>query len=540
MLTTLSGVIFRLLLGMTRARIRWLIGLLSIALLGLVAFQYYWITEVTKVNKERFSQSVNEALNEVTQTLAIENGISFLQKNMNSRPPLRQTRQPIFRDTLVNPRPVNNPESVSASSIEPPAELVEAFFSVQIDERTGQVLIQFDFEAFSRTLPGNYNASGINPREQQIQVERQLNMVKQSWANHLAGSENLFARINPTRLDTLLAQGLKDKGIDIPYNYGILHAPSDELRLLNADQKSDADNIKSSELRVNLFPMDLVEKEFYLTVDFPKEKRYLLNKAIIPLSASGLLLILVIGCFAYAIMVILRQKKISEIKNDFVNNMTHEFKTPIATVSLATEALQDDDMKGNPAIVDRYVQVIRDENKRLGMQVEKVLQIASLDKKDFKLKFEEADIHSIIEKALVNINILVEKRGGQITSQLHASNSILEADQLHLTNIIYNLLDNANKYSPDAPNINLRTDNISSGIILKISDSGIGMSKEAIEKIFDKFYRVSTGNVHDVKGFGLGLSYVKTIIDMHAGTISVKSEIGKGSTFKIYLPFNHG
>lgn len=536
MLTTLSGVIISVLLGMTRARIRWLIGLLSCALLGLVAFQYYWITEVTKVNKERFTQSVNEALNEVTQTLALENGMSFLRKNIGGRPPLRQVGQPIFRDSLTRPAQVNNPESISASSIAPPpAEFIEAFFKVQIDDRTGQVLIQFDIEAFSKALPESYN-TGIDSRAQ----ERQLNILKQSWANHLAGSENLFARIDPIRLDTLLAQGLNDKGIDIPYNYGILHAPSDELRLLNAELKSDAEGIKNSELKINLFPMDLVEKEFYLSIDFPKERRYLLNKAILPLSASGLLLILVIACFAYAIMVIIRQKKISEIKNDFVNNMTHEFKTPIATVSLATEALQDDDLKRNPAFVDRYVQVIRDENKRLGMQVEKVLQIASLDKKDFKLKFEEADIHSIIEKALVNINILVEKRGGQITSQLHASDSILEADQVHLTNIIYNLLDNANKYSPEPPNINIRTDNISSGIILKITDAGIGMSKEAIEKIFEKFYRVSTGNVHDVKGFGLGLSYVKTIIDMHAGSVNVKSEIGKGSTFKIYLPFNHG
>ena len=239
-------------------------------------------------------------------------------------------------------------------------------------------------------------------------------------------------------------------------------------------------------------------------------------------------------------MVILRQKKISEVKNDFINNMTHEFKTPIATVSLATEALQDDDIKGNKAFVERYVSVIQEENKRLGMQVERVLQIASLDKKDFKLKIEEANLHQIIEKALVNINILVEKRGGSISSQLLASNPIIEADKVHLTNIVYNLLDNANKYSPDAPQINIRTENISTGVILKISDEGIGMSKEASQKIFDKFYRVSTGNVHDVKGFGLGLSYVKNIIDMHHGSINVKSEPGKGSTFKIILPFNHG
>ncbi|MFY0591850.1 sensor histidine kinase [Roseivirga sp.] len=526
---------------MTRVRIRWLIGLLSFALLGLVGFQYYWITEVTKVNKERFNQSVNEALNEVTQTLAIEQGVSFLEANMGTRPPLRRADQPVYRDSLRNASNVNNPETVSASPMpSPPEEFVQAFFRVQLDERNGQILIELDIEGLSRALPNNYAAQGIDPRQQQLQMERQLNTLKRRWANHLAGSEQLFTRIDPLKLDTLIAQGLENRGVNIPYNYGILHAPSNELKLFNANQESDRESVKSSELKVNLFPMDLIDKEFYLAIDFPKQKSYLSNKAIIPLSASGLLLILVIGCFGYAIMVILKQKKISEIKSDFVNNMTHEFKTPIATVSLATEALQDNDMKGNPAIVDRYVQVIRDENKRLGMQVEKVLQIASLDKKDFKLKFEEIDIHGVIEKALVNINILVEKRGGQVTSQLHASNSVLEADPVHLTNIIYNLLDNANKYSPEPPQIHIRTDNISSGIILKITDAGIGMSKEAIEKIFEKFYRVSTGNVHDVKGFGLGLSYVKTIVDMHAGSVNVKSELGKGSTFKIFLPFNHG
>ena len=169
------------------------------------------------------------------------------------------------------------------------------------------------------------------------------------------------------------------------------------------------------------------------------------------------------------------------------------------------------------------------------MQVEKVLQIASLDKKNFKLKLEPTDIHDIIEKALVNINLTVESRGGTISSQLNATNSQLHADKVHLTNIVYNLVDNANKYSPEIPEINIRTENISKGIIIKISDKGIGMSKEAVQKIFDRFFRVSTGNVHDVKGFGLGLSYVKNIVDMHQGEITVKTDLGKGSTFKEYI-----
>lgn len=528
---------------MTRKRIRWLIGLLSCALLGLVAFQYYWITEVTKVNKERFNQSINEALNEVAQKLAIENGINFLENTMAAGPPLRRSGKSINIDSVNRPLEVNNRNaSIPQNPIES-EEFINAFFRVIVDENTGEVIFQVDMEAF-RSFPFPNQPQFANSRDQQIaleqQMNRQMNLLKQRWARHLAGSDNLFARVNPTRLDSLLAEELDNRGLDMIYDYGILHKPSDELKLLHADNRSVVNDIKASDLMVNLFPTDLVEKDFYLSIYFPNENKYLLNQAIIPLSASGLLLIIVIGCFAYAIMVILRQKKLSEIKNDFVNNMTHEFKTPIATVSLATEALQDNDIKSNKTIVDRYVKVIQDENKRLGMQVEKVLQIASLDKKDFKLKFEDANIHDIIEKALVNINLSVEKRGGQITSQLLASNAVLETDKVHLTNIIYNLLDNANKYSPEAPEIHIRTDNISSGIILKISDTGIGMSKDATEKIFDKFYRVSTGNVHDVKGFGLGLSYVKNIIDMHAGSISVKSQIGKGSTFKIYLPFKHG
>lgn len=524
---------------MTRVRIRWLIGLLSCALLGLVAFQYYWITEVNKVNNERFNQNVNEALNEVVQRLAIENDISFLEKGMNATPRLGPRRN-IPNDSLGTL--VSNREALPQGEIPPSEEFMTGSLQL-VDEATGQVVFEFGFESLMQQGPA-FNNQFNNPQARQIELERQMNrrveMMRESWFNHLLGSNNLFARVNSNLLDTLLSEELANRGLDIPYHYGIIHEPTQDMKLSVVDNRSDIEGIKNSDLRVNLFPTDLNQKEFYLAIDFPGKKKYLTSQAIIPLTASGLLLIIVIACFAYAIMVILRQKKLSEIKNDFVNNMTHEFKTPIATVSLATEALQDDDIKGNKAIVDRYVQVIRDENKRLGLQVEKVLQIASLDKKDFRLNVEQADLHDIIEKALVNINILVEKRGGQVTSQLLASTALLEADKVHLTNILYNLLDNANKYSPEAPEIHIRTDNISTGIILKISDKGIGMSKESIEKIFDKFYRVSTGNVHDVKGFGLGLSYVKNIVDMHHGTINVKSEVGQGSTFKIYLPFNNG
>ncbi len=525
---------------MTKIRIRWLIGLLSIALIGLVAFQFYWIQEVLAVNQERFNQSVKNALNEVTNKLAMQSDLDFLNQDINRSVPLRQANLSILRDTLRNIS-----KEQPASNFQTPEEYFSSLFQFQVDDETGFATVKVDFDRFFGPPPGLFvQNQAQRPQNQKIEMEKQMNrrmnVMRQNWINHLAGSNNLFERVDPILLDTLVAQELKNNGLDIDYNYGVLHQPSNELRILSTNDRMTSEDVKASELRVNLFPNDLTEKGYYLNIDFPGKKNYLLSQAILPLSASGILLLVVIGCFSYAIMVILRQKKISEVKNDFINNMTHEFKTPIATVSLATEALQDDDIKGNKTFVDRYVSVIQEENKRLGMQVEKVLQIASLDKKDFKLKIEEANLHEIIEKALVNINILVEKRGGSISSQLLASNPIIEADKVHLTNIVYNLLDNANKYSPEAPEIHIRTENISTGVILKITDKGIGMSKEASQKIFDKFYRVSTGNVHDVKGFGLGLSYVKNIIDMHQGSINVKSEPGKGSTFKIIIPFNHG
>jgi two-component system phosphate regulon sensor histidine kinase PhoR len=524
---------------MSRKKIRWLIGLLSIGMLGLIVFQFYWIKEVTKVNEERFAQSVQSALNDVASKLARENDTKFLStdvnRNFRPKPQMEDRNDSIFN--INNARPRQN------NFVNPAQFFAESSFKMVYDEQTDEMNLVFNFQTFSPSPQYGFQPN-YDENQRQLMLEQQIGQrfkaIQRDWATHLEGSNNLFERVNPIRLDTLLRRELENRGIELDYNYGIIERKTGQTNLINTSNQNDIPFIKTSELQANLFPMDLVPKDYYLSIYFPSQKNFLLKQGLLPLTASGLFMLIVIGCFAYAIMIILRQKKISEIKNDFINNMTHEFKTPIATVSLATEALQDPDLRQNQNIVDRYVQVIRDENKRLGMQVEKVLQIASLDKKDFRLKFESADVHDIIEKALVNINITVEKRQGIITTQLLASNPVVEADKVHLTNIIYNLLDNANKYSPESPVIHLRTENISTGVIIKISDQGIGMIKGATERIFEKFYRVSTGNVHDVKGFGLGLSYVKNIVDMHSGSVTVKSELGKGSTFKVYLPFNHG
>jgi two-component system phosphate regulon sensor histidine kinase PhoR len=219
--------------------------------------------------------------------------------------------------------------------------------------------------------------------------------------------------------------------------------------------------------------------------------------------------------------------------------MTHEFKTPISTISLASELLQDPSVASMPSASARYLDMIKAESKRLHLQVDKVLQVARLERSDFKLNIQPLDLHDIIESAIQNIFIQVEKRGGKISLDLRADKSNIEADEVHITNIISNLVDNANKYSPKNPEIKIQTESMQSGIRLSVTDNGLGISKKMKDKVFDKFYRVPTGDLHDVKGFGLGLSYVKTMVEAHGGSISVDSELGKGSTFKIFIPYQY-
>jgi two-component system phosphate regulon sensor histidine kinase PhoR len=229
---------------------------------------------------------------------------------------------------------------------------------------------------------------------------------------------------------------------------------------------------------------------------------------------------------------------LSEIKNDFISNMTHEFKTPISTISLACEVLSDKSIEKSPERMNKYVKMIGDENKRLSLLVENILQTAILDKGQLKLKIQSIDIHNLIEQTITNIKLQVENKEGEISTDLKAANAVINGDRVHITNIVFNLIDNALKYSGDHPVIKISTRNDSEGVFISVEDNGIGISKENQKRIFDTMYRVPTGNIHNVKGFGLGLSYVKAVVEKHGGSINVESELGKGSTFTIYLPYH--
>jgi two-component system phosphate regulon sensor histidine kinase PhoR len=237
-------------------------------------------------------------------------------------------------------------------------------------------------------------------------------------------------------------------------------------------------------------------------------------------------------------VIIFRQKKLSEMKTDFVNNMTHELKTPISSISLASQMLKDKTVMKNEQMFDHISQVIEDESKRLGFQVERVLQMAVLERGKVRMKVKELYINDLIKKVVNSFDLKVKDRNGIIISRLKAKDDVIEGDEVHITNLIFNLLDNALKYTEDTPKLEITTENVNNGIEISVTDNGIGISRESQKHIFDQFYRVHTGNIHNVKGFGIGLSYVKCVVDEHQGKIRIKSDVGKGTTFYIYLPFN--
>jgi two-component system, OmpR family, phosphate regulon sensor histidine kinase PhoR len=338
-------------------------------------------------------------------------------------------------------------------------------------------------------------------------------------------------------IDSLLSNELSCFQPEKDYFYAITDTLQDKIIFSNEDKKSE--ELLTSEHRVSLDKISS-NKNLVLTVFFPEEKNLIVRRMFLwVLLLSGLFLLVVITCFLFIIFTIVRQKKISEMKNDFVNNMTHEFKTPISTISVASEMLMKQAVYEHPDKTQKYANIIYDENLRLRNQVEQVLQISILDKNELKIQPAEIDIHPIIENSVDIFNMIVRDKGGEIVSELNAAQSLIYADELHFINVITNMLDNAIKYTDNRPRIKISTFNKNAGVTIRVEDNGIGIDTPDRKHIYKKFFRVHTGDVHNVKGFGLGLFYVKSVMDAHQGSIElVKSELSRGSVFELYFPFN--
>jgi two-component system phosphate regulon sensor histidine kinase PhoR len=347
--------------------------------------------------------------------------------------------------------------------------------------------------------------------------------------------EPLKMRLDPFWIDTLLRFELHNKGINLPFSYEVTTANSDSLIFSKAnDISGEKPTFTDGTIYQTLiFSRDVINDPGLIRLAFPQKNSLILTKMTATMGITAGLLIVLIFCFGYTIFSILKQKKISEMKTDFINNMTHEFKTPVSTIMIASEALKDNEITFDKSRVSRLASIIYEENERLGSHIERVLNIARIEKNDFKLDKKPLDVNEMITIVIDSMALKLQKCNAKTTLMLDAENSIIKADELHFSNVIYNLIDNAIKYSVDDPDITISTFNKNGQIVIRVADKGIGMSRDQQAKIFEQFYRIPTGNLHDVKGFGLGLSYVNTVVKRLNGIISVRSEKEKGSEFEL-------
>lgn len=544
-----------------------LITSISIAIIALIVVQIYWINSAIILKQDEFKRNANEALSNVVGKLEKDETLSklrsheeaqFLFFDEDSITELKHTidklaesigdyaddstyEHIVFKEIHKN----DNNLEISITEEEDGKRVTRQITTDTqeknwTDEEKGLInehlALKLDFKK-------NKKESSVIHKEINIDSLVEMRMEhKTAFVGDIVKrliEVNLFddieGRIDKDELDSLLANELINKGITTIFEFGI-YQQNGEVVL-----ESTEDNLclRETETKMKLFPNDILDSKSFLKIHFPKQNSFLIRQIWWMLCSSIFIVMAIIVVFFYAIRTIISQKEVSEIKNDFINNMTHELKTPISTISLACEALTDESIAQEPGISSRYINMINDENKRLGVLVENVLQSSILDREAFKLKLEILDLHQLVESVVGKLEMQVNKRGGQISCNLAASKFNLSIDKVHIGNVISNLIDNAVKYSADDPKINIVTDSQDNIFKLSVSDTGIGITSENQKKVFDKLYRVPTGNLHNTKGFGLGLSYVKMIVERHNGTVYVNSSDNKGSTFTIELPIKN-
>lgn len=492
-----------------------------VSMVSILLVQFSWISQINELNNERFEKDINDVLFTVNQKLEEREILILTRENLEAK----------FK--------------ISRSNETGGVELIESIFSkktIQDGEiETKQNSLQFDLESSNKNVDSddNINASilveDFNEVTVDTLIQKQIDkvldrseMIQIILNKLLTGDRNIKTELNKNSIEKLIKTSLKQKNINIDFEYLLLDNEKNNILLSNTED----DKILKSNFSISLFQNDLIDSNLVLFLDFPLKNSYLRDNNIYSLAFSFIFILLIALSFYYVVVKAFRLKKLSEIKNDFIDNMTHELKTPISTISLACEAMIDNKKNKND-----YVKIIDEENKRLGHQVERVLNIARTEKQSYKIDKSSVNIHEIIEESINVFRFKLEKKGGKIVNKLNAENPIINGNKSHLVNVFNNLIENGIKYSKDKPVITIESRNDKSSMEISIKDNGIGIKKNNLDKIFDKFYREPQGNIHNVKGFGLGLSYVKNIIDKLNAKIFVKSKYGHGSVFT--LKFNY-
>ena len=524
---------------MNKLFFRLLVFLMSLSLIGIILVQVYWFNTSFKNNDEQFKIHVKQVISDVADKIQKQETYKFYDKinHIKDSTGKLPKKDDLLEFYYVQKNPKTNKTIVYSNSIiSEDYNISPTFFDKKFNSEK--------FKSFSsKRVTEVYNNNSVDNSGisqsliPDVRIEKSGNLdildnaIFEISAKDVLSAMPLEERVSVPVLQKLIKKELEEHGVETKFEFGI-YSNNLATKIKSNEFKYDKDATYS----IPVFIDNEGSTKYELLVTFPLKKKFLLSELVSITVLSIIFTLIILIAYSSALNQLIRQRQISEIKNDFINNMTHEFKTPIATINLAFDAIR------NPKIIDdkekvlRYLQMIKDENKRMHAQVENVLRISKLEKKELDIVKEPHNIHEIIEDAIEHVNLILADREGTIISHFNALRNTVLINDVHFTNVIVNILENAIKYSPNVPEIEICTENIKDMIIIKIKDKGLGMSKAAQKRIFEKFYREHTGDIHNVKGHGLGLSYVKRIVDDHNGQVYVESEKGKGSTFIIKLP----
>ncbi|GAA0746751.1 HAMP domain-containing sensor histidine kinase [Gaetbulibacter jejuensis] len=507
---------------------------MSLSLIGIIFVQAYFINNTLINEKNQFTLNVKRSLSFVSKAIEDKEFAVFDNKLQEFIEKGGKPDTTALSEIILKYQDNANNETVIFRNgiLEESYKIPSLFFEIGLDSISlNRVQSNQETKVYSNNnLTGEFK---ISP-EKSFQNIQSMSPLQQ--AHFIAATRERFKnipvykRITSEEVSGFLKKQLKNNGIDINFEFAIYDKD------LATKVQSDDFEVSSATLGVPVFLDNNGESDYRLYVDFPERNKFLFSTILKMLLLSIIFTTIIIVAYSSAVYQLIKQRKISQIKTDFINNMTHEFKTPIATINLALDSIKNPKIIGDQEKVMRYLGMIKDENKRMHAQVENVLRISKLEKNELNISKDRVKLHDLVEDAITHVELIVEDRKGYVNMHLEAAKSSVLANESHFTNVIVNILDNAIKYSDDAPKIDVYTENVGNNILLKIADQGNGMSKQVQKRVFEKFYREHTGNVHNVKGHGLGLAYVKRIVEDHQGHISVESEKGKGSVFTIKLP----
>ncbi|OMP29778.1 sensor histidine kinase KdpD [Mangrovimonas sp. DI 80] len=515
-----------------------LVILMSVSLIGIILVQAFFIKNSVEIEEKQFERNVKHALSLVSKNLEDRELEDYTKKALNQiRRHDAKADTSTIREILVKTQDNERDETIIYRNtvLEESFKVPSVFFDLGVDSVSiSRLFSERETKIYSNTALGSGGDLNVNPertyREYSELPEVTKKIMEDSYRDTYKNFP-IYKRVSSEEVAKLLNYQLKEDGIGIDFEFAIY-----DKDLATKVQSENFELNKASTYGISVYSGNDNQNDYRLYVNFPDRRKFLFSTIIKAIVLSVVFTLIIIIAYSNAIYQLIKQRKISQIKTDFINNMTHEFKTPIATINLALDAIKNPKVIEDKEKVKRYLKMIKDENKRMHAQVENVLRISKLEKNELNISKDRVKLHDLIEDAITHVELIVEDRKGYVKTHLDATKSSILANESHFTNVIVNILDNAIKYSDDEPKIDVYTENVGNNILLKIADQGNGMSKQVQRKIFEKFYREHTGNVHNVKGHGLGLAYVKRIVEDHHGHISVESEKGKGSVFTIKLP----